>query len=108
MVEPIAEDIWELFDCFGKAFKVPEYPHVNSIWLIPDSPLKLSYDDLYKIKKMLLKNYPRNAKPDRKVAIVVQTGLLSALANEYIRIVADLPIKFQVFPDLSSAEEWVI
>jgi hypothetical protein len=38
---------------------------------------------------------------------VVQTGLHMALAKEYVKIVEDLPIKFQLFSDSSSAEEWV-
>jgi hypothetical protein len=109
LVEPVAGgDIWDLFECFGKAFQVPDYPDANSIWVIPDGPLTLNYDDLYRIREMLLKNYPENAKPNRKVAIVVQTGLLTAMANEYIRIVEDLPIEFQVFPDLPTAEQWII
>ena len=60
-----------------------------------------------KIREILCNNYPKNANPDRKVAIVVQTGLHMALAKEYVKIVEDLPIKFQLFSDLSSAEEWV-
>ena len=31
-----------------------------------------------------------------------------ALAKEYVNIVQELPVKFQVFSDLHSAEEWII
>ena len=108
LVEPKSGDFWEIFECFGKEFHLPEHPDINAIWAFPEGPLKLSYDDLYKIKEMLLKNYPENAKLDRKVAIVVKSGLHSALANEYINIVRDLPIKFQIFSDFQKAEDWII
>ena len=109
LVEPVAGgDIWDLFECFGRAFQMPEHPDINAIWVIPDGPLTVNFEDLYKVREMLLKNYPKNAKPNRKVAIVVQTGLLTAMANEYIRIVEDLPIEFQVFPELSKAEQWIV
>ena len=109
LVEPVAGgDIWDLFECFGRAFQMPEHPDINAIWVIPDGPLTVNFEDLYEVREMLMKNYPKNAKPNRKVAIVVQTGLLTAMANEYIRIVEDLPIEFQVFPELSKAEQWII
>jgi len=107
LVEPKAGNYWEICECLGRELKVPEYPDKNAIWSFPDVPLKLIYDELYKIREILCNNYPKNAKPDRKVAIVVQTGLHMALAKEYVKIVEDLPIKFQLFSDLSSAEEWV-
>ena len=109
LVEPVAGgDIWDLFECFGRAFQMPEHPDINAIWVIPDGPLTVNFEDLYKVREMLMKKYPKNAKSNRKVAIVVQTGLLTAMANEYIRIVEDLPIEFRVFPDLSKAEQWNI
>ena len=108
LVEPEAGNYWEICECFGRELKVPEYPDKNAIWSFPDVPLKLIYDELYKISEIICNNYPKNAKPDRKVAIVVQTGLHMALAKEYVKIVEDLPIKFQVFSDLRSAEEWII
>jgi len=107
LVEPKAGNYWEICECLGRELKVPEYPDKNAIWSFPDVPLKLIYDELYKIREILCNNYPKNAKPDRKVAIVAQTGLHMALAKEYVKIVEDLPIKFQLFSDLSSAEEWV-
>jgi hypothetical protein len=107
LVEPKAGNYWEICECLGRELKVPEYPDKNAIWSFPDVPLKLIYDELYKIREILCNNYPKNANPDRKVAIVVQTGLHMALAKEYVKIVEDLPIKFQLFSDLSSAEEWV-
>jgi hypothetical protein len=35
------------------------------------------------------------------------TGLYSALATEYSKIVKEFPIEIQVFPDLDAAEEWI-
>ena len=108
LVEPVAANFWEIFECAGRELKVPEYPDKNAIWVFPDVPIELNYDDLYKLREFVLKNYPKDAKPDRKVAIVVQTGTQTALANEYTKIVKDLPVQFQVFSDLQSAEEWII
>jgi hypothetical protein len=107
LVEPQAGNFWEICECFGREFKVPEYPDKNAIWVFSDVRLELIYDDLDKIREIICNNYPKNARPDRKVALVVQTGLHTALAIEYVRIVECLPIKFQVFSDLRSAEEWI-
>ena len=108
LVAPEAGNFWEICECFGRELKVPQYPEKNAIWSLPNVPINLIYDELYKIREIVCKNYPKNAKPDRKVAIVTQSGLQMALAKEYVSIVQDLPVKFQVFSDLHSAEEWII
>ena len=108
LVEPEAGNLWEICDCFGRELKVPEYEDKNAIWSFSDVPIKLIYDELYTIKEIICQNYPKNAKPDRKVALVTKSGLQMALAKEYVNIVQDLPVKFQVFSDLHSAEEWII
>ena len=108
LVEPQAGNFWEICECFGNELKVPEYKGKNAIWKFPDAPLELLYKDLYQIREIVFKNYPQDAKPDRKVALVAQSGLHNALAIEYIRIAEDLPIKFRAFSDLPSAEEWII
>ena len=108
LVEPEAGNFFGICECLGRELKVPEYPDINAIWSFPDVPIKLNYDELYRIGEIICNNYPKNANPDRKVAIVAQTGLQMALAKEYVNIVQDLPVKFQVFSDLRSAEEWII
>ena len=83
LVEPEAGNLWEIFDCFGRELKVPEYEDKNAIWSFSDVPIKLIYDELYTIKEIIFQNYPKNAKPDRKVTLVTQAGLQMALAKEY-------------------------
>ena len=107
LVEPREGNLWEILESFERELKVPQYPDKNAIWAFPDVPLDLAYWDLYQIGEIVSKNYPRDARPDRKVAIVVQTGLAEVLAKEYIKMVEDLPIKFRVFSDLNSAKEWI-
>ena len=108
LVKPEAGNFWEICECFGMELKIPQYPDKNAIWCFPYVPINLIYDELYKIRDIVCKNYPKTAKPDRKVAIVTQSGLQMALAEEYVNIVQNLPVKFQVFSDLHSAEEWII
>ena len=107
LVQPQEGNLWAILESFERELKDPQYPEENAIWAFPDVPLDLAYWDLYQIAEIVSKNYPRDAKPDRKVAIVVQTGLAKVLAKEYIKIVEDLPIKFRVFSDLNSAKEWI-
>jgi hypothetical protein len=108
LAEPNEAEYWEILETFGKLFNMPEYPDKNVIWIFREGPLKTTYNDLYKIKNFLQKNYPENAKSERKVAIVVETGLFAAMAEEYAKIIEGLPVEFKIFSDLKSAEDWII
>ncbi len=107
LVELREPGYWEIWESLGKRFQMSKEGDKNAIWLIHDGPLKTTYDDLYKIKNFLKENFPENAKPDKKVAIVASTGLLTAMATEYTRMAADLPVEYKVFSDLDAAEEWI-
>jgi hypothetical protein len=107
LADPQEADYWEILEPFSVLFDVPEYPDKNVIWIFRKGPLKITYDDLYKIREFLDKNYPENAKTNRKVAVVVETGLQAAMAKEYVKIIESLPVEFRVFSDLKSAENWV-
>ena len=108
LVEPREAEFWEIWETLGRLFQMPEYPDKDVIWFFNPGPLKIAYDELYKIKDFLKENYPENAKPHKKVAIVVSTGLHAAMATEYTRIVEGLPVEFKVFSDLDAAEKWIV
>ena len=42
-------------------------------------------------------NYSENTRSDEKVAIVVETGLHTAMANEYTRIGESIPLELILF-----------
>ena len=108
LVQPQELDYWEIFESLGKLFKKPEYLEKSVIWIFREGQLKLTYDDLYKIKAFVNKHYPENAKPDKKVAIVVETGLHTAMAKDYASIIGSPAPEFRVFSDLASAEDWIV
>ena len=50
----------------------------------------------------------QNVNPGRyKTAIVVETGLHLGIAEEFARIVKDLPCDIRVFSNIRSAEDWI-
>jgi hypothetical protein len=108
LVEPPEREFWEILDSLAKLFDMPEYLNKNVIWLFPEGPLKTAYDDLYKIKDFVKENLPDNTKPHKKVALVAETGLHAALAQEYAKLAESLALEFKVFPDLGAAEDWIL
>ena len=91
----------------GRLFKIPEFPYKNVIWNFDAGSLKITYEELYKIKDFIKENEPEEIKPDKKIAIVAPTDLYAAMATEYTIIVEDFPVEIKVFPDLTAAEEWI-
>ncbi len=107
LVEPKEREFWKIIESLVKLFKMPEYLNKDVIWLFSKGPLETTYDDLYKIKEFVKNNLPEKIKSDKKVAIVVETGLHAAMASEYANIVKDLPQEFKVFSDLHAAKNWI-
>ena len=107
LVEPQEAELWEILRSLGELFRIPEHRNTNVIWVFRDGSLKVTFDDLYKIKKIARDKLPKNYRPDRKIAIVVETPFQKALASVYSRIEADIPVEFEVFSDLSTAENWI-
>lgn len=107
LVEPQENEYLEIVGILSRLFKMPEYLHKDVIWKFHTGPLKAAYDDLYEIKAFIKNHYPEGTKPDKKVAIVVETGLFTAIATEYVKIVKDLSPEFKVFSDLSEAIDWI-
>ena len=107
LVEHQESEFWGILRTQARLFQMPEYPHKNVIWVFCKGPLKTTYDELYKLKDSVNNKLPDNFNPDRKAAIVVETGLFTAMAKEYTKIGADLPGEFKVFSDLSAAKDWI-
>ena len=103
LLEPQQAELWEILEGLGTLFKLPEFPHKHTIWNFSAGPLKITYDDLYHIKEFIAVNFPEQIKPNKKIAIVAPSGLYSALATEYSKIVKEFPIEIQVFRDLNAA-----
>ena len=74
LIEPSEADYWEIFETVGKLLQMPEYTENNVIWMFREGPLRTTYADLFKLKDFIKQYYPEKAKPDRKIAIVVETG----------------------------------
>ena len=108
LVEPEANEFWEFLVTLGYLFKMPEYKNKNTIWLIPEAPVESGYSDLYKLRDFISEHYPKGNKPDNKAAIVVKTGILSALVEAWAKIARDLPYEIRVFTDFQAAEGWII
>jgi hypothetical protein len=108
LVEPHDHDYWELLNCFGKLFDIQEYLTKSVVWKFNLGPVKLSYSDLDRIRDFVKTYYPKEADPKKKVAIVVESALGAAMAEEYVKIMnGALPFKFMVFRKISKAEKWI-
>ena len=107
LVEPQENKYLEIVDILSRLFEMPEYLQKDVIWKFHTGPLKAAYDDLYEIKTFIKRHYPEGTKADKKVAIVVETGLFTAIAREYVKIVKDLAPEFKVFSNLSEAIDWI-
>ena len=98
----------EITALLGHLFKTHDYLNKDAIWLFRQGLLQMNYEDLYKIKDFIIEHYPDNAKRDKRVALVAETGFDAAMATEYVRIVEGLPLDFRVFSDFNAAEEWIV
>ena len=85
---------------------VPGIPEKNGIWVFREGPDKFSDDELYKLRDIIKENYPKDVKVD-KIAIVVETGFQSKMAETFRQIAVDLPFEIRVFSDFLDAENWV-
>jgi hypothetical protein len=81
-------------------------PEKNGIWVFREGQEKFSYDDLYRLKDLIVEIYPQDVKIN-KTAIVVESGFQSRMAESFRQIAEDLPFEIRVFSDFQAAEEWV-
>lgn len=107
LVEAQELDYLGVLDSHVRLFKMPEYLYKNVIWMLSEDSMKGTFGDLYKIKNFVEDSLPENIKPGKKVALVVETGFQTAIAEEYTKIAKDLPLEFKVFSSLKNAEDWI-
>ena len=109
LVEPEERDYLEIFVSLGKLYTMPEYLNKDVIWIFREGPIKVTYDDLYKLGDFAQKHFPEKTSiTEKRIAIVVETGLHEAMAKEYAKIVRDRGPEISVFYDVGSAEEWIV
>lgn len=107
LVEPsMGIDYWEILECLGKLRMMHDYLTKNDIWVFSEGPVMLAYDDLKKLKDIIIEYYPKNA-IRTKTAIVVESGIQFGIVNQFINIAEELPYQIKVFYDLNAAEEWI-
>jgi hypothetical protein len=106
LVEPKKVDYWEIWEGIGKVRNLPEFSEKNDIWVFHEGPIELNYVDLHKLKDFVKEIYPEKAKRS-KTAIVVESGLQSAMALIFTQIAENLPFEIKVFFDLQAAENWI-
>lgn len=107
LVEPKEVDYWQIWEGIGKVRNLPEFSQKNDIWVFRDSPITLTYVDLHKLKDYIEDIYPEDVTRS-KTAIVVATGLQSAMASFFSEIAKDLPFEIEAFSDFKAAEDWII
>jgi hypothetical protein len=107
LVEPHENDYWEVWETVGRLLKNSEYPDKNDIWVFRDRPINFEYADLYNLKEFIKENYPEGATRS-KTAMVVASELHASFAELFAQIAKDLPYEIRVFPNLRSAEDWII
>ena len=107
LVEPQENDYWEIWETVGRLLRISEYPNKNAIWVFQDRPINLEYADLYKLKEFIKENYPEGATRS-KTAMVVASELHASFAKLFAQIAKDLPYEIKVFPNLRSAEDWIL
>jgi hypothetical protein len=107
LVQPSAGvNFWEIIEALGKLFAMDEFPPKSDIWVFREGPVRILYDDFYKIKNLLAEHFPERIK-GHKTAMVVETGFLSGIAESYADIAKELDVQVRVFSDLKSAKDWL-
>ena len=96
----------EIRRALARLFYVVGIPEKNGIWVFREGQEKFSYEDLYKLRDIIKENYPKDVKIN-KIAIVVESGFQSRMAEFFRQIAEDLPFEIQIFSDFQAAEDWV-
>jgi hypothetical protein len=108
LVEPREYELYAILGCIADLFDMPENLEMNVIWVFKRGFSKITYDELYKIRDFVKENVPENENLDKRTAVVIESGFLSAMAHIFSRISENLSLNYKVFSDLPSAEKWLI
>ena len=107
LVEPQEYELHAILGIIADLFDMPENLDMNVIWVFKGGFSKITYDELYKIRDFVKESVPENENPDKRTAVLIESGFLSAMAHIFSRISANLSLNYKVFPDLTSAEKWI-
>ena len=108
LVEPREYELYAILGCIADLFDMPENLEMDVIWLFKGGISKITFDELYKIRDFVKENVPENESPDKRTAVVIESGFLSAMAHIFFRISVNLSLNYKVFSDLPSAEKWLM
>jgi hypothetical protein len=106
LVEPEEVNFWDIWESIGQVRNLPGFCKKNNIWAFHKGPIKLDYVDLYKLKDFVEEIYAENLSKG-KTAIVVETGIQSAMASLFSQIVEELPLEIKIFSDFQDAIDWI-
>ena len=107
LVEPKEVDYSQIWEGIGKVCNLSEFSEKNDIWVFRESPIKLTYVDLHRLKEYVEEIYPEDVTRS-KTAIVAATGVQLGMAVIFSQIAEDLPFEIKVFSDFQAAEDWII
>jgi hypothetical protein len=99
-------DYREIRRAIARLFYVSGMPQKNGIWVFREGEEKFTPDQLIKLRDIIKDNYPKDVKID-KIAIVVESGFQSKMAESFRQIGGELPFEIRVFSDFQNAEIWV-
>jgi hypothetical protein len=105
-IEPKEVDFGEICEGIAKIRNLPELSEKNNIWVFHEGPIKLDYVDLYKLKDFVREICPKNGNKS-KTAIVVNSGIQSAMALLFSQIAENLLFEIKVFFNLQDAIDWI-
>jgi 2-hydroxy-3-keto-5-methylthiopentenyl-1-phosphate phosphatase len=106
LVEHKEVDFGEIREGIEKLRELPESSEKSDIWVFKENRIKLDYVDLQNLKEFVKKIYSKNVTMS-KTAIVVESGMQSAIALLFSQITENLPFEIKVFIDFQAAEDWV-
>jgi hypothetical protein len=105
-IEPKEVDFGEICEGIAEVRNLPELSEKNNIWVLHEGPIKVDYVDLYKLRDFVREICPKNGTKS-KTAIVVKSGIQSAMALLFTQIAENLPFEIKVFFDLQDAIYWI-
>ena len=91
----------EIRRAIARLFYVSGIPQKNNIWVLGEGQVKFSDDYLYELRDIIKENYPKDVKIN-KIAIVVESGFQSKMAESFKQIAEELPFEMEVFSEFQS------
>lgn len=99
-------NFWQLLEGIFNAGYVNTGDCHSQIWMFPEGPVDIKFEDLFQIKDNIRMRYPRSA-TRRKFAIVAERGFVAVIAEYFVKIADDLPCEIRFFHAYQDAYNWV-